>query len=95
MHNNSPMLLEIITPQKTFFKEEAEMVRVPGSKGSFAMMSDHAPIISTLEPGIIKVSNLGNDRYFQLLEKAIVENHDNKITILATRVEETYPIFVR
>jgi len=89
------MLLEIITPQKTFFKQEVEMVKVPGSKGSFAMKRNHTPIISTLEPGVIKVSNLGNDRYFKLLEKAIVEHHDNRITILATRVEETYPIFVR
>lgn len=52
------MLLEIITPQKVFFKEEVDLVRVPGENGSFAMMHNHAPIISSLEPGIIKITQL-------------------------------------
>lgn len=89
------MLLEIITPQKLFFKEEVDVVRVPGTIGSFAMMHKHLPIVSTLEPGIIKVSQLANDRYFELKEKAIVEHHNNKITIIATKIEESHPIFVR
>ncbi|MDX9846842.1 MAG: ATP synthase F1 subunit epsilon [Tenuifilaceae bacterium] len=89
------MLLEIITPQKLFFKDQVDVVRVPGSKGSFAMMHNHVPIISTLEPGIIKITQLGNERFFHLFEKGVVEQHNNKITILATKVEETYPLFVR
>jgi F-type H+-transporting ATPase subunit epsilon len=89
------MLLEIITPQKVYFKEEVDLVRVPGENGSFAMMHNHAPIISSLEPGIIKITQLTSDRYFELLEQAIVEQHSDRVTILATRIEETYPILVR
>ena len=89
------MLLEIITPQKVYFREDVELVRVPGSKGSFAMLHNHAPIISTLEKGIIKITNLGKDRYFELLEEAIVEQHQNHITILAAKIKETFPIYIR
>jgi F-type H+-transporting ATPase subunit epsilon len=89
------MLLEIITPEKVFFKEEVDLVRVPGSKGSFAMKLNHIPIISTLEPGIIKVVQGTDDRYFELIDRAIVEQHKNIVTIIANRIEEAYPIFVR
>ncbi|PKP38894.1 MAG: hypothetical protein CVT98_04315 [Bacteroidetes bacterium HGW-Bacteroidetes-15] len=89
------MILEIITPEKIFFKDEVDLVRVPGSQGSFAMKSKHLPIISTLEPGIIKIVQGIHERYFELLDKAIVEQHKNLVTIIASRVEETYPIFVR
>lgn len=89
------MLLEIITPEKVFFKDEVDLVRVPGSKGSFAMKQNHVPIISSLEPGIIKIIKDSDERFFELFEHAIVEQHNNTVTIVASKVEETYPIFVR
>jgi F-type H+-transporting ATPase subunit epsilon len=89
------MLLEIITPEKTFFKEEVDLVRVPGSQGSFAMKNSHAPIISTLEPGLIKVNQDPSERYFEIFDQAIVEQHGNKVTILTNKVQETFPIYVR
>jgi F-type H+-transporting ATPase subunit epsilon len=89
------MLLEIITPEKLFFKEEVDLVRVPGSKGSFAMQLNHLPIISTLEPGIIKIVQGTDERYFELIDKAIVEQHKNIVTIIANRVKVAHPIFVR
>ncbi len=62
------------------------MVRVPGTMGSFAMKHNHAPIISTLEPGLIKIKHEMNDRYFELLEPAIVEHHENRVIILAEKI---------
>jgi F-type H+-transporting ATPase subunit epsilon len=89
------MILEIITPERTFLKEEAELVRVPGSLGSFAMKRGHAPIISTLEPGLIKIIQGPDERYFQLFDHAILEQHHDKITIIANSIQETFPIMVR
>ena len=89
------LMLEIITPNRVFFNERVDLVRVPGSKGSFAMLKGHLPIISTLEPGIIKIVQHTESRYFELSEKAIVEQHNNKVTIIATAIEESSPIFVR
>ncbi len=87
--------LEIITPTQTFFNEKVRSVRVPGSKGSFAMLKGHLPIISTLEPGLIKVVQDTETRYFKISGQAVVEQHNNKVSIIATSVEEDHPIFIR
>jgi F-type H+-transporting ATPase subunit epsilon len=89
------MILEIITPEKTVFRSEVDLVRVPGQNGSFAMLHNHAPIVSALAPGLIKIVHQVKERYFQLYSNAIVEQHNNVITIIASKVEETFPIFVR
>jgi F-type H+-transporting ATPase subunit epsilon len=89
------MLLEIITPERIIFKGEGKLVRVPGTLGSFAMMRNHRPIISTLEPGIIKVV-LPDDKeqFFELMEPAIVEQHENKISILAECIKESSSMYI-
>ena len=47
------MRIEIVTPDKKIFEGEIRSVRVPGKKGSFQVLKDHAPIISTLESGSV------------------------------------------
>ena len=47
------MKIEIITPDRKVFEGEIKSVRVPGRKGSFQVLKDHAPIISTLENGLV------------------------------------------
>jgi len=49
------MYLEIITPDKKIFEGEVNFVQLPGSKGSFTMLKNNAPIISTVEKGKITV----------------------------------------
>lgn len=49
------MHLEIITPEKKIYSGEVSLVNLPGSDGSFGILENHAPIISTLKAGTIKV----------------------------------------
>lgn len=49
------MELEVITPEKKMFKGEVAAVRFPGTNGSFQVLKGHAPIVSTLTEGSIKV----------------------------------------
>ncbi len=49
------MQLEIITPEALIFKGEASAVQFPGMDGSFQVLNSHAPIISGLAAGIVKV----------------------------------------
>ena len=49
------MNLEILTPEEKVFEGSVELVKVPGTKGSFEILNMHAPIISTLEKGELKV----------------------------------------
>jgi len=85
------MFLEIITPNKTIFNGEVLLVRVPGTLGSFAMLRNHTPIISTLDPGVIKILTEDNEYFFELVEPAVVENHENRVTIIAECIRESSP----
>lgn len=79
--------LEIITPDKTLFQGEARVVSLPGSDGSFALMNNHAPIISTLGKGVIKITL--NSDLVETIEVAggVVECLKNKVIILAEPVK--------
>ena len=50
------MYLEIVSPEATLFTGEVDSVKVPGSAGDFQMLNNHAPIVSTLKKGIVKIS---------------------------------------
>ncbi|MBN2611820.1 MAG: ATP synthase F1 subunit epsilon [Bacteroidales bacterium] len=77
------MKLEIITPEKKLYEGEITLIKVPGSKGSFEVLKNHAPIISTLEKGTIKIVTDNKDDLFIDVEGGIIEVQRNKIIILA------------
>lgn len=77
------MLLEIIAPDKEVYSGEVDLIQVPGSKGSFEILRNHAPIISTLEKGRIKiVDTKGGTSYFEV-DGGVIEAKNNKIIVLA------------
>ena len=49
------MYLEIISPEHTLFNGEVDSIAVPGVDGEFQMLNNHAPIVSTLKKGTIKI----------------------------------------
>lgn len=76
------MFLEIITPSKKVFAGEVTLVQLPGTKGSFAVLKNHAPLISTLEAGKIKVVEKGDQVSFFEIDGGVVEVKHNKIIVL-------------
>lgn len=76
------MYLEIITPDKKIFEGEINLIQLPGSKGSFTMLKNHAPIISTLEKGTITVKDISGKEYLFNITGGVVENVSNKIIVL-------------
>jgi len=82
------MKIEIITPDKTVFEGDIKSVRVPGKKGSFQVLKDHAPIVSTLENGpVIMVDQDGNETRY-LINGGVIEVKMNKIILLVESVQE-------
>ncbi|MCX6238451.1 MAG: ATP synthase F1 subunit epsilon [Bacteroidia bacterium] len=76
------MHIEIITPEKLLFAGEIKLVKLPGTLGSFEIMENHAPIISTLSKGKIKVKETnGNIVYFEIVG-GLVEASNNEIKVL-------------
>lgn len=80
------MFLEIITPDKKVFSGEVKLVKVPGSKGAFEILKNHAPIISTLDKGTIKVIDLNDKEQIFEVNGGVIENKANKIIVLAESV---------
>ncbi len=77
------MKLEIITPEKKLFDGQVKLVQVPGAKGSFEVMKNHAPIISTLSRGTIKVITETDQQQLIDIVSGIIEVKANNISILA------------
>lgn len=80
------MNLEILTPDKKVFEGEVTAVTVPGTSGSFQILKDHAPIISTLEDGPVVVKEVTNTENIFNIKGGVVEVLDNKIIVLAEAV---------
>ena len=79
------MTLEILTPDKKGFEGDVISVTVPGTMGSFQILRDHAPIISTLEDGPVMIkSKTGEDTF--IIKGGVVEVLKNKIIVLAEGV---------
>ena len=76
------MFLEIITPEKTVYSGEIKLIRVPGSDGSFEVLSNHAPIISTLKKGDIKVITKDEQEKHFEINGGVIEVRENKIIVL-------------
>ncbi len=80
------MHLEILTPDKTVFSGRIKSVTVPGSKGPFTVLINHAPIISTLEAGEINLQTEKGDDIFFLINGGMIEVNNNKIMVLSEKV---------
>jgi F-type H+-transporting ATPase subunit epsilon len=81
------MQLEIITPDQKIFTGEVKLVKVPGSKGSFEILKNHAPIISTLEQGEIKIISQQDRIINYEISGGVIEVKQNNIIILAESVK--------
>ena len=77
------MNLEIITPEKEIFKGEASSVKLPGTTGEFEILNNHAPIISTLTKGNVRVITNQNKTEIFAINGGVIELQKNKIIVLA------------
>ncbi len=77
------MQLDIITPEKNLYSGEVEMINLPGSDGSFGILNDHAPLVSTLKSGQIKVVEANKSEKLFDINGGVVEVNNNKIIVLA------------
>ena len=81
------MKIEIITPDRKIYEGEIKSVRVPGKKGSFQVLKDHAPIISTLETGSVIIIDQANIETVFEINGGVIEVKANRIILLAESVK--------
>ena len=80
---NKIMKLEIITPETELFNGEVKSVKLPGSTGEFEILKNHAPIISTLNKGDIRIITSEQDSKKISINGGVIELQNNKIIVLA------------
>tara|TARA_B100000941_G_C28221555_1_gene406969 strand:- start:251 stop:529 length:279 start_codon:yes stop_codon:yes gene_type:complete len=91
------MYIDIVSPETTLFSGEIQSITVPGTKGSFQILNQHASIVSTLTKGKVKIQGelilseevrekivLENDGHYYLsINSGVIEMRNNKIVLLA------------
>ena len=80
--------LEIVTPAKTAFKGTVSSISVPGTSGSFQVLYNHAPILSSFEIGLIKIVDLNDSESMFATSGGTIEVLENKILLLAESFEK-------
>ena len=90
------MYIDIVSPETTLFSGEIQSITVPGTKGSFQILNQHASIVSTLTKGKVKIQGelilseevrekivLENDGHYYLpINSGVIEMRNNKIVLL-------------
>lgn len=77
------MRLTIITPDETLYTGEVKSVKLQGVQGKFEILNNHAPIVSALTKGEIRVTDIADESLSFSINSGIVEMSDNNIQILA------------
>ena len=77
------MRVEIVTPDQKIFEGEAKHVQLPGKSGLFGILDNHAPIISSLVKGNVKVDGLDGQIHSFEINGGVVEVKSNKVIVLA------------
>ena len=79
--------IRVITPDKIFWNTPAEEVVLPSTTGQLGILNDHAPLITALEIGVLRVK-LENNWKPMILLGGFAEVENNEVTILVNGVEE-------
>lgn len=75
---------ELVSPEKVLLSGQAEQVQLPGSEGDMTILPNHAPLISTLRPGVIDVvRSEGRARIF--VRQAFAQVEPDRLTVLAEK----------
>ncbi len=78
------MKVNIVTPDTVLFNgDNVHLIQLPGADGSFEVMNNHAPLISVLKKGTIKIVRKGEDPSFFEINGGIIEVLENKVVVLA------------
>ena len=76
--------VEIITPEKSILRSEAEEVTIPSYEGQMGILKDHIPLITFLRAGYINIKDRDEKKYF--VEEGTVEFAENNLLILTSTV---------
>ena len=87
--------LEIVTPQRVVFSSEVESFTAPGVVGGFQVLKSHAPLLSAISVGEVKLTDVSGQELRYATSGGFVEVHENKVIMLAETAERSDQIDVQ
>ena len=75
------MKLEILSPERTLYKGDVDVVTLPGTLGRFTILQDHAPMISSLKEGIIRIKPYEGEEVELSIKVGFVEVKRNEVSV--------------
>lgn len=82
------MTLEILTPEKKIFSGDVYGVQLPGISGVFEVLEKHAPIVSALKAGMLKIIKDKTTSASYTIQGGFVEVINNRATVLVEGAKE-------
>lgn len=73
---------DLVSPERKLASLEASEIEIPGAEGDFTAMADHAPVLTTLRPGVLRVKS-GNDTSEYVVTGGFVEISGSGASVLA------------
>jgi F-type H+-transporting ATPase subunit epsilon len=84
---NAPFTLDIVTLKKVALSEEIRSVNAPGAEGYFSIFVNHTPFVSSLKPGVIKVTRENGEALMFSTSGGFLMTDGKKVILLADAVE--------
>jgi len=76
---------DLVSPERLLLSEGVDMVTVPGKEGDFGVLAGHAPVMTTLRPGVINVDDAGKSQQRIFVRGGFAEVTPKGLTILAEK----------
>jgi len=80
--------LDVITPEKIVYSKEVTAIVAHGTSGHLGVLAHHTPLVTSLEPGLFKITESGEKTVTMTLGGGFMEVRGNKVVVLADAVED-------
>lgn len=84
--------LKVLTPEEVIFDDEVTAIIAPGALGYLGVLSNHAPLISTLKSGYLIITDKDKQKHYFEISGGFLEVSKNKAFLLADTIHKTTPV---
>lgn len=88
----APMLLEIVTAERLVYSDEVDIVVAPGMEGELGILPHHAPLLTILQPGELRIHKTGEEDVYMAVTGGFLEVTGNRVIVLADAAERSEEI---